>query len=265
MHVAVFQSNAAGMTPDQRIDCLQQAAVDTNADLMVCPELFLSGYAAGDDVTRGTESIDGPHAQRIAKVARDTKTAIVYGYPETADGKRYNAAQCIDASGRSRANHRKLALPPGFEADMFSPGQGLTLFELGGIKFGLLICYDAEFPETVRAAAIAGAQVVLVPTALGDQWDTVANRVIPARAFENGIYLLYANHAGTEGDVRYLGSSCIVGPDGVDLARAGEVQTVISAKLDPARTLAAQQRLPYHHDLQDLRPRITAFDTIDPA
>ncbi len=256
MLASIFQSCVAGLTPAQRIECLRRAAIEAQTDLIVCPELFLSGYAAGEDVTRYAETADGPYARQIAQIARETRTAIVYGYPETSDDVLYNAAQCFDGRGVSLANHRKLMLPPGFETQVFAPGEELTVFQLGGMRLGLLICYDAEFPEAVRATAEAGAQAVLVPTALGSQWGVVANRVMPSRAFENGVYLLYANHAGREADVTYLGASCVVGPDGNDLARAGTAQEIVSATLDPARVAAAQDRLPYHRDVRTLRPRI---------
>ena len=256
MRVSIFQSDTAGLTPDQRVERLAEAARTAETDLILCPELFLSGYAAGAPVTALTEAADGPYAGQIAEIARETATAVAYGYPETAEGVRYNAAQCFDSRGVSVANHRKLMLPPGFEADVFTPSQGLTLFDLGGVRFGLLICYDIEFPEAVRATAEAGAQAILAPTALGARWGVVANRVVPARAFENGVYVLYANHAGVEGDIVYLGESCIVGPDGKDLARAGGAEEILTAEIDPARVAAAQDRLPYHRDLRSLRERL---------
>lgn len=256
MRASIFQSDTAGLTPEQRIGRLRDAAKEASSDLIVCPELFLSGYAVSSNVKRFSEPATGPYAQQIAQVARDTETAIVYGYPEEAGGMRYNAAQCFDAQGVSRANHRKLLLPPGFEGDVLSPGEGLKLFELGGLTLAILICYDAEFPEAVRAAAMSGAQAVVVPTALRWDWDVVANKVMPARAFENGVYLLYANHAGAEGDITYLGASCIVGPNGKDLARAGGSEEVISARLDPEHVAAAQDRLPYHRSASELRARI---------
>lgn len=256
MRVSIFQSDTAGLTPSERIERLADAAREAETDLILCPELFLSGYAAGDAVKDAAEAADGPCARRIAGIARETGAAIAYGYPEIADGVLYNAAQCFGADGASLANHRKLALPPGFELDLFTPSAGLTLFDLGGVRFGLLICYDVEFPEAARATAEAGAQAILAPTALASQWGVVANRVVPARAFENGVYVLYANHAGVEGDLSYLGESCIIGPDGKDVARAGGGQETIAAEIDPARVAAAQARLPYHRDLRTLRERL---------
>jgi predicted amidohydrolase len=249
MRIGVYQCEAAGLSAEQRLWQLARALEQAKARVLVCPELFMSGYAIGDDVMQRAEPADGTFAKAVAGLAKRSGTAVVYGYPELAGGKTFNSAQCIDADGVGIANHRKLVLPPGFERNHFAFGQELTLFEIGGINFGLCICYDAEFPETVRALALAGAQVVLVPTALGADWDVVADRVIPTRAFENGVYLAYANHAGSEGNMDYLGRSCIVDPMGRDAARAEAEELVITADVDVSSVTAAQERLPYLTDI----------------
>lgn len=231
--------------PDERFGRLQAALQTEQLDLVVCPELFMSGYDVGDALAGLAETADGAFAQRVAALARMSGTAIVYGYPERDGEDLYNAAACMDSSGRLIANHRKLVLPPGFETRYFVPGDGLTLFDLGSVRCAILICYDAEYPEAVRAAAQAGAQLVLVPTALADVWPTVAFQMMPTRAFENGVWLFYANHSGVEGETRFLGASCIVAPDGQDAARAGPAETLISADVDVAQVSAAQNRLPY--------------------
>ena len=256
MRVAVYQCDLAGAAPEARLNRLEQVAAHCGAELLLCPELFLSGYAVGRDLHRYAEPADGPSAARISQIAKTAGTAIVYGFGEAAGGVTYNAAQCIGPSGTALAIHRKTVLPPGFEASYLAEGRGLTLFTLNGITFGLLICYEVEFPEAVRACARAGAQAVLVPTALGKGWPVVARTVVPARAFENGIYVLYANHAGQEGGVDYLGASCIIGPDGADISRASGRDQVIFAELDPARVNAAQDRLPYLADLSKLKRRL---------
>lgn len=256
MRVAVFQSCTPGLTPAARLEVLDQSLSEADVELLVCPELFMSGYAAGEDIRKYAEPTDGAFAAGIAKLAQEHDTAVVYGYPELLGDSIYNAAQCIDASGSPIANHRKLILPPSDEGDYFDTGTRLTLFQLDDIRFGLVICYDAEFPETVRALAKAGAQAVIVPTATGAQWGVVSDRVMPARAFENGIYLLYANHAGKEGDLTYLGASCIVGPDGKDLARATDIEAIITAEVDPSEVTTAQERLPFLRDVANLNRRL---------
>ena len=84
----------------------------------------------------------------------------------------------------------------------------------------MAICYDVEFPKLVRAYALAGAEVVLVPTVNMQPYTGIATRVVPARAEEHEIYVAYANRVGSEGNFEYCGPSCVVGPDGLDHARA---------------------------------------------
>lgn len=257
MQAGIFQCAGGGLSPLERLDRLRTALNGRALDLVVCAELFMSGYDMGEEVATLAETCDGPFAKEVAAVAQETGCAIVYGYPER-DGERlYNAAACVAADGRLLANHRKLVLPPGFEGAYFTPGDELTLFDLGGLRCAILICYDAEYPEAVRAVAEAGAEVVIVPTALVEQWSVVAFQVMPARAFENGIWLLYANHAGVENGSRYLGGSCILSPDGRDAARSGGEQALIVASLEREQVMTAQRRLPYLRDVQDLRRRLS--------
>ena len=248
MKLAILQSDYAGLTPDQRLTRLESIAADTDADLLLCPELFLSGYAIPDQLAGLAEPSNGPSAQRIAAIARSSKTAVAYGYPERADGKPFNAMQVIAPDGTTLAHHRKSVLPPGFEPSCFQPGSGSAIFPYLGLNIALLICYEIEFPEAARNAAQSGAQLILAPTALGHQWGVVAHKILPTRAFENGVYVAYANHAGTEGGIKFLGASCIIDPMGNDLARAGDQAEVISAEVDPAQVQKAQDRLPYLKD-----------------
>lgn len=248
MRAGIFQSAGGGLTTAERLTLLEGQLQQQTLDLLVCPELFMSGYAVGSQLSEQAETPEissGRFAAAISQLAQRYRTAIVYGYPERDGDMLYNSAACIAADGCLVANHRKLMLPPGFEADYFCQGNALTLFELNGLRCALLICYDAEFPEAVRAVAQAGAQVVIVPTALAEHWGVVAHKVMPSRAFENGVWLLYANHAGEEGEVRYFGGSCIVAPDGTDAARAGAAESLIVADLEAEKVAACQARLPY--------------------
>jgi len=253
MRVAVFQCDAASLDQAERLARLERAidaAGEPRPGLMVCPELFMSGYNVGEAITRLAETPEGPFALAVSALARETGTAICYGYPERGEDVIYNSAACFGPDGSLIANHRKLGIPPGLEPDYFSPGDRPSLFDLGALRFAILICYDAEFPEPARQAALAGAQVLLVPTALRDMWGVVAHKMMPTRAFENGVYVVYANHAGKEGDHAYLGASCISSPTGEDVARAGSGEEVIAAAIDSARVTAARARLPYLRDLE---------------
>lgn len=226
---------------------------DRAVDLLLLPELFLTGYNIGALIYERAEPADGPAAAWIAELARRSGIAVHYGYAERAGDVVFNATQCFGPDGARLGGNRKLVLPPGFEASHFSPGEGSSLFEWRGLRIGTLICYDAEFPETARHLASLGAQLILVPTALGAQWGWVGRTMIPTRGYENGVFLAYANHAGQENGMAFLGESFIAAPDGQELARAGAGPEVLVADIDSARVTAAQGRLPYLRDRLALR------------
>jgi predicted amidohydrolase len=114
----------------------------------------------------------------------------------------------------------------------------------------MLICYDVEFPEPVRAAARAGAHLVAVPTAQMEPFEFVAEQLVRARAWENQVYLAYANHTGREGDLVYVGRSSIVGPNAEVLDSAGLEARVLRATLETAAVERAQRENPYLTDLR---------------
>lgn len=275
----IWQTPADLGLPSDRLAWLDERLGQSDLadiDLILLPELFQTGYNAADIIPHCAEASDGLFFQSMAHLARQHQVAIAYGYAERADGRIYNSAQVIDASGASLANHRKLAIPPGFETALFAKGDQMTRFRFHEIEVGILICYDAEFPELMRAMAMpdagegpneglgegpsegvgigSGAELVLVPTALSDQWAVVADRVIPARGFENGIYVAYANHCGADKGLGFLGRSCIISPTGTDLARAdgGENGMAIRARISRDAVKAAQSRLPYLEEYQKL-------------
>jgi predicted amidohydrolase len=253
LRAAIYQYSCRDEAPAARLDRLDAAlAAHAGAlDLVICPELFLSGYNVGERVRVLAEPQDGAFAQSAAALARRRGTALIYGYPELAGDTAYNAAICIDAAGRTIAHHRKLRLPQGFEQGSFVPGGAYTLFEVAGWKLALLVCYDIEFPEAVRACAVGGAQLVVAPTALKKEWAFVARSLVPTRAFENGIFVAYANFCGREGGFEYLGESCFAGPTGKVIA-GGDAETLVTATLDASEIEAARRALPYLDDCRAL-------------
>lgn len=255
LRLAVGQSPAELSSVAERLAWLQDQLPDVvshAADLLVLPELFATGYNIGDQVAARAEPADGAIAATIAELARSHGLAIHYGFAERDGVELFNAAQCFGPNGQRLGFHRKLALPPGFERDHFLPGQGSELFTFRGVRIATLVCYDAEFPETARHVASLGAEVILVPTALGAEWDWVAQRMIPTRAYENGVFLAYANSAGVENGLAFLGRSFIAAPDGQELARAGNAPEIIHATLELDRVAAAQARLPYLIDRRSI-------------
>ncbi|CAM5502809.1 hypothetical protein SGLAM104S_00759 [Streptomyces glaucescens] len=210
-------------------------AAAAGAGLIVAPEMFLTGYAIGDDIARLAEPADGDAADAIAELAARHGLAIAYGYPERDGGTVYNSAQLISAEGTRLANYRKTHLFGCFERDHFTPGeQPVVQAELDGLRIGLMICYDVEFPENVRAHALAGTDLLLVPTAQMHPFQFVAEHLVPVRAFENQMYVAYVNRVGAEDEFEFVGLSTLAGPDGVARARAGRGEELVFADADPA-------------------------------
>lgn len=218
-----------------RLDETAAQARAQGADLLVCPEMGLTGYAIGPErVAALAEPADGPMARAVARIARRHRIAIAYGYPERhPDGGRpFNATQCIAAHGRRIGQHRKTHLFGDMDRAQFSAGDvPPTPFTWRGWRLGLLICYDVEFPDTVRALAQQGLDALLVPTANMREFDEVPLQMVPARASDNGIAVAYTNACGHEPGLHYGGLSTVAAPDGACLARAGRRASLLVATL----------------------------------
>ncbi|MBP0459810.1 carbon-nitrogen hydrolase family protein [Streptomyces montanisoli] len=231
------------------LDDAARRAAEAGASLLVCPEMFLTGYAIGDGIERLAESADGPGAGAVAETAARHGVAVLYGYPER-DGERvYNSARLIGAGGEPLANYRKTHLYGPFERERFAAGERpVVQAEVGGVRVGVLICYDVEFPEIVRAHALAGTDLLLVPTAQMRPFEFVAESVVPVRAFESQMYIAYVNRTGPEGDFDFVGLTCLAGPDGTAHARAGRGEELLVCDVDPALLAASREANPYLHD-----------------
>jgi predicted amidohydrolase len=248
LRLGIYQAACHGADVGKRLDFLRRAAEQAGrkgAHLLLTRALYLSGYNVGDLIAARAEPQDGPSAQAVAEMAKEFSIAIAYGCPEKTKGADFNSCLALGPDGKVLANHRKLHLPSDYEKRYFQTADRVTTFDFRGWRFGIAVCYDVEFPETARACALKGASVLLAPTALAREWSLVARALIPTRAFENGLFVAYANYGGQEGDLEYLGESRIHGPMGEALALARGQEELILAELDPAAIAAARARLPY--------------------
>ena len=187
--------------------------------LAVFPELFLGGY----DLARATEvavRLDEPPLAEIARAARSSGIAVVCGFAErAADGRLLNSAAVIDAGGRLQSVYRKTHLFAD-EHRVFVAGDEPVVVEVDGVRLGLGICFDLEFPEYSRLLALRGAQVLCFPTANMVPWAHYQRTYAPARAMENQRFVAVCNRVGTEGGFEFFGESGVWGPEGSRLAAA---------------------------------------------
>ncbi|MGA4843175.1 carbon-nitrogen hydrolase family protein [Streptomyces sp. G45] len=249
LRTALLQSSGRPGSVAANLKALDEAAgraAAAGARLLVTPEMFLTGYAIGADVPRLAEPADGEAAGAVADIAVRHGLAIAYAYPERDGEHVFNAVQLIGRDGARLANYRKTHLFGCFERDHFTPGeQAVVQADLDGVRIGLMICYDVEFPENVRAHALAGTDLLLVPTAQMHPFQFVAESVVPVRAFENQLYVAYVNRVGQEGEFEFVGLSTLAGPDGVARVRAGRGDELVFADADPAFLAASREANPY--------------------
>lgn len=238
-----------------RLDATAALARAQGADLLVCPEMSLTGYQIGGAaVAARAEAAHGPLAQAVSALAQRHRMAIVCGYPErNPGGLPYNAVQFIDAQGRHTAHYRKTHRFGGVDRAQFAPGpQPTAVFGWNGWRLGLLVCYDIEFPEPARGLALQGAELLLVPTANMIAFDEVQRILLPARALENRVFLAYANACGAEGGTVYGGLSTVCGPMGTVLAQAGRDDELLLATISRTDLAAAQATA----QMPDRRPEL---------
>jgi 5-aminopentanamidase len=248
LRVGIWQTGSADL---EGLRSRAAEAAGKGARLLITPEAFTTGYNV-PGLAELAQPADGPWLAEIAAIAHEAGIAILYGYPEQDGEIVHNAAQLVDRDGRVLANYRKSHLYGELDLRTFTQGEGdFVVADLDGVRVGILICYDVEFPEAVRALALAGADLIAVPTALMRPYEVVTRTVVPSRAYENQVYVAYANRSGTEAELTYCGESCVVAPDGEVLARADIGEELIVAHVDLERLAAA--RLENTH-LRDRRP-----------
>jgi predicted amidohydrolase len=289
LRLALWQgSGAAGTTQAwaanlERLEQVAALAAGHGAQLLLFPELYLSGYIVTPGLVQQlAESQDGPSLQRVGAAARRHGLAIACPYPERAlvagQERFYDAIALVDATGQLLRNYRKTHLWGPDERRCWSPGYteveegpALTVHEIHGLPLGLLNCYEAEFPELSRRLALQGARLVLIPTA-ADAWAVlsdgsrtdrpypdISRTLLPAHAFENGCFIAYANRCGVETVAgtpmaAYLGNSVVVGPHGDLLVAARPEPTLLIADCLPDEYGPTHPTGTRYHD--DRRPEL---------
>ncbi|AQS84306.1 MAG: carbon-nitrogen hydrolase family protein [Acetobacter aceti] len=233
----------------RELDRVAGEARSQGADLLVTPELFVTGYDIGEQLFELAKADTLP---AIKDIAARHGLAILAGFAESAAEGLYNSAVMVTHEGQEVLHYRKQHLFGDLDRHFFLPGDANPeVVSFMGVRIATMICYDVEFPEYVRATALAGCELLLVPTAQMEPFTFVAREVIRTRAWENQIYLAYINHDGREGNTEYVGNSQIVAPDASVLARIEHGDGLILADVEPGLVARAQYENPY---LQDRRP-----------
>ncbi len=231
----------------EAVESALSAAAAMRADIAVFPEIFLPGYNVPQPEA---QPLDGDWVRRLGAAARQAGVAMVIGMAEKADGAVYNSAVVLGSDGGLLANYRKLQLFGEREKALYRAGEEYVVFPFRNRRIGLLICYDVEFPEHVKAISRQGADLVLVPTANMQPFDKVNRIAIAARALDHGVTLAYCNYCGVEGDLSYVGRSLIAGPDGEPVALAGLETALVIADIPEPVPSGDSMLASYRQDLR---------------
>ncbi len=248
---------------EKAVDYIREAA-DEGAEIVCLQELFSTQYFCVVQETKYfdfAEPVPGPTTNRLARVAKRDSVAIIapiFEADTAVQGTFYNTAAIIDKNGKVIGKYRKTHIPQlvGYQEKFyFKPGNyGYPVFEIPGLKFGLVICYDRHFEEGPRIQALKGAQIVFVPTCTGfypELWELE----LRAHASFNTIFVAGLNRCGVEfpkqQPARYFGKSVVVNPKGEIIARAGERESVLVADIHLQEVNERRKIAPF---LRDRRP-----------
>jgi len=188
-------------------------------ELLVLPELFLSGYDLAEVEPLALE-LEGRELAELRDAAGKAGRAVVVGTAERTSGGVANSAVCIDATGALAAVYRKTH-PFGSERDVYRAGDELVTVKLGGRVLGLMICFDMEFPEVARTLARRGADMLVTISANSPPFELDHSVFARARALENGLPHVYVNRVGEQDGLSFNGGSLALDPDARVLADAG--------------------------------------------
>ncbi len=234
---------------ERGIEFIREAA-DNGAEIICLPELFYGGYHLDSrEMQEVAEPSDGPFVQSLSKLCKELGVYVIAGYAESVNilGRMYNSAIFIDNKGEVIGNMRKV-YAWGDEKLKFREGNEFPVFDTPLGKIGIMICYDAEFPEPARIMALKGAELVFVPAV----WSIPAERRWHVDLTGNALFnLMFMAGCNPVGDGA-CGQSQVVGPDGEVRAIASATEEeIIYCDVDLNEVVATRSRIPYLNDFKE--------------
>ena len=238
-------------------------AKQQGAELLVLPEMSLTGYLVRDQLFDLAEQVPGPSTKLVEKISEETGVHIIFGMPELSANTQatlHNTAVLVSPKGFV-GKYRKMYLPTHSvfeEKRYFRPGYAPAVFNTDLGKIGLIICYDLYFPEVVRLARLEGAQLIVCISASPAVRRVFFEILTAARAIENTAYLAFVNLAGIEDGLQFWGGSRVVAPNGrVQVQAKYDEEDFVSCEIDYSDIKPIEVFIP---TLKDLRPEL--FDKL---
>jgi predicted amidohydrolase len=243
----------------QKIEKVTKKAKGQDADLIIFPELSLTGYVLHDQIYELAEIIPGPSTKKIVELAKKTGLHIIFGMPELSEKTRatiYNTAVFVGPNGYI-GKYRKMYLPTHSvfeEKRYFRPGYQPAAFNTPVGNIGIFICYDIFFPEVFRLTRLKGAELMVCISASPAVRRSYFEILTAARALENTAFLAYVNLAGLEDGLQFWGGSRLLSPTGDLLAKAEyDEEDLVLSEVDYSDIRHAETFIP---TLRDLRPEL---------
>lgn len=228
-------------------------AAARGAQLVMFPEIQLSPFFPqfeGRDASRWVIPRNGSILRSFCEVCRETGILASPNFYVEKDGKRYDMSLLIDDQGRILGEQKMVHIaqcPTFFERDYYTPAEeGFQVFHTKLGRIGIVVCFDRHYPESIRTAALKGAELILVPTAnTADEPSELFRWEIKIQAFQNSVNIAMCNRVGLEGDMNFSGESIVADYNGETLALAGAEETLLLTEVDlPAATVVRAHK-PY--------------------
>jgi len=245
-------------------------AARKGAQIVCLQELFRSQYFCQTEDHANfalAEPVPGPSTERLGAVAAERGVVVVASlFEKRAEGLYHNTAAILDADGRYLGKYRKMHIPDDpnyYEKFYFTPGDlGFRSWETRYGRIGVLVCWDQWYPEAARLTALAGAEILFYPTAIGwhpseraehgeqqqSAWETIQR----SHAIANGVYVCAVNRVGHEGDsgagIEFWGGSFVADPGGRVLVKGGMGEEVLTVTIDLAKVDVSRTHWPFLRD-----------------
>lgn len=243
----------------KNIEIMKEELESSESDLLIFPEMFLTGYGIRQDVFNLAENINGPSVKKIVQLCQETGKGVVFGMPrrdEKQRGNVYNSAVMVLPDGEVYVYDKwYLAnFGPFEEMQFYKKGRTITVADTPWGKIGLIICFDLFFPELTKAYALAGADMVICISASPSATRKFFEKVLPARAIESTVFMLYSNVCGPDNNMVFWAGAQAYGPRGDKIARMDPfVHENLDLEIDLRDLDIARQNRP---TLRDSRPEI---------
>lgn len=249
---AVQFDPTVGPATDGTLERMVEHIRSVDTDLVVFPELATTGYAIFDRLPDIAEPIPGPTTDTLGAAAAQSDTHVLFGMPATTDSGVTNSAVWLDRDGDVLARYDKIHRW-GRERDPYEQGDSYCIVDADIGRIGVQICYDLNFPEASLAMAREEVDLVVNLSAWSVPLASDWHRLLPARAVENGAYLLGCNRAGHEGETVFCGASKSIAPDGTVLSELDHRPGTVTMAVDKAELDTEHERNPMRIDRKNAR------------